>query len=72
MKKPIAKLSPLECELCRYRDNCQFGTISDELYRIGSGIRFESCALYNGGRLYRPDNTVTDISKLPATATTHG
>lgn len=48
-KKPPARLSPLECELCSHNEKCCYGQIRDELYRLSLSIRFEDCALYNGG-----------------------
>ena len=64
MKKPIAKLNPLECELCRYRNECTYGQCSDELYRAGLSIDFRFCGLYNGGTLFRSDSTTVDVSRL--------
>lgn len=50
-KKTIAKLNPLECELCVHKDVCLYGVQHDELYRAGVTIRFADCATYNGGHV---------------------
>lgn len=63
MKKPIAKLNPLECELCKYRNECTYGQSADDLYRAGLSIDFRFCGLYNGGTLFRSDSTTTDVSR---------
>lgn len=52
-KKSMVRLSPLNCELCKRRNACMYGTKVDELYRLGLTIRLEDCADYNGGMVVK-------------------
>lgn len=50
-KKSVARLSPLECELCKFNQKCTYGLMREDMYRLGMPLRVEDCALYNGGEL---------------------
>lgn len=66
MKKPSAKLNPLECGICKFQGDCLYGKSYESLYRTCSSIPFADCALYNGGRVVTEDGTSKDITKVGA------
>lgn len=55
-KQSGIRLNPLECNLCTFAEKCGFGQIRDEMHRLKLSIRFEHCALYNGGKLFESDS----------------